>query len=143
MFQRLFPRRKFQIRSASSTPRSSLSLRVALWSAILVSTSACVTQGNYFPSDTAWIKPSQTRQQDVRSLLGDPHMVGNSGGTPTWTYGYYRYKLVGVSSTKELKLYWNPDQTVRNFSFNSSFPEDVRGERRTPPQKPLSQVERP
>ena len=70
-------------------------------------------------------------------------MVGNSGGTPTWTYGYYRYKLVGVSSTKELKLYWNPDQTVRNFSFNSSFPEDVRGERRTPPQKPLSQVERP
>lgn len=129
--------------TTSPAPKSSVSLRLALWSVILLSTSACVTHGNYFPSDTAWIKQSQTRQQDVRSLLGDPHMVGNSGGTPTWTYGYYRYKLVGVSSTKELKLYWNPDQTVRNFSFNSSFPEDVRGERRTPPQKPLSQVERP
>jgi outer membrane protein assembly factor BamE (lipoprotein component of BamABCDE complex) len=118
-------------------------MRACLLATVIFSAPACVTQGNYFPSDTAWIKPSQTRQQDVRSLLGDPHMVGNSGGTPTWTYGYYRYKLVGVSSTKELKLYWNPDQTVRNFSFNSSFPEDVRGERRSPPPKPLSQVERP
>jgi len=116
--------------------------QVLALSSILLGASACVTQGNYFPSDMAWIKPSQTKQTDVRSLLGDPHMVGSSGGTPTWTYGYYRYKLIGPSFTKELKLFWNPDQSIRNYSFNSSFPEDVRGERRAAPAKPASQVGR-
>lgn len=87
----------------------------------------CVTSGKYFASDTAWIKNNQTRQEDVKSLLGQPFMVGNSGGSPTWTYGYYRYKLVGESFTKELKFYWNPDRTVQSFSFNSSFPEDISG----------------
>lgn len=85
----------------------------------------CVTSGKYFASETSWIKNNQTRQEDVRSLLGKPFMVGNSGGSPTWTYGYYRYKLVGDSFTKELKFYWNPDRTVQSFSFNSSFPEDI------------------
>jgi len=87
----------------------------------------CVTSGKYFASETSWIKPNKTRQEEVRGLLGDPFMVGNSGGSPTWTYGYYRYKLVGESFTKELKFYWNGDRTVQSFSFNSSFPDDVSG----------------
>ena len=90
-------------------------------------TSACVTNGKYFGSDTAWIKANKTRQDDVRTLLGAPFMVGNSGGSPTWTYGFYRYKMVGESFTKELKFYWNLDKTVQSFSFNSSFPDDVGG----------------
>jgi outer membrane protein assembly factor BamE (lipoprotein component of BamABCDE complex) len=108
----------------------------------VVGGSGCVTQGKYFPSETEWVKANQTQQKDVRQLLGDPHFVGSSGGTPTWTYGYYKYRLVGQSSTKELKLYWNPDNTVRNYSFTSSFPEDTRTERKTPIEKPASDVSR-
>lgn len=94
--------------------------------ALGVSVTGCVTNGDNFRSDTSWVKENQTKQADVRMLLGEPYSVGNAGGKPTWTYGFYRYKLFGKSFQKELKLYWNPDGTVDNYSFNSSFPDDTK-----------------
>jgi hypothetical protein len=85
----------------------------------------CVTEGRDFRSDTTWIKPNKTNMQDVQLLLRDPYSVGNSSGRPTWTYGFYKYQLIGTSHQKELKFYWNPDGTVANFSFNSNFPDDT------------------
>jgi hypothetical protein len=85
----------------------------------------CVTNGNDFKSETNWIKAGQTKQSDVKMVLGEPYSVGNAGGKATWTYGYYRYKLLGKSLQKELKLYWRPDGTVDTFTFNSSFPDDM------------------
>ncbi len=85
----------------------------------------CVTEGKDFKSDVTWIKDGQTKNSDVKMVLGAPHSVGNSGGKETWTYGFYRYKLIGKSLQKELKFYWNPDGSVSSFSFNSSFPEDT------------------
>lgn len=93
--------------------------------ALGLTTTGCVTNGEDFRSEIQWIKEGQTKQTDARMLLGEPYAVGNSGGRPTWTYGYYRYRLFGKSNQKELKLYWNPDGTVSTFSFNSSFPEDT------------------
>ena len=93
---------------------------------LVVSATHCITSGKEFPSQTDWIKKAQTRQQDVVSVMGEPSSVGNSGGTPTWTYGYYRYELFGKTPHKELKIYWGPDHTVDHFSFDSSFPMDVR-----------------
>jgi hypothetical protein len=93
--------------------------------ALLVAMTGCVTNGTDFQSRTDWIQKQKTKQSDVRSLLGEPYSVGSSAGQPTWTYGYYRYKLIGKSLQKELKFYWNPDGTVNTFSFNSSFPEDT------------------
>ena len=86
---------------------------------------ACATQGHEFPSDVSWIKADATKQEQIRSVLGEPAQVGNSAGTVTWTYGFYKYRLIGQSHTKELKLYWNPNLTVKTFSFSSSFPEDL------------------
>jgi hypothetical protein len=82
----------------------------------------CVTQGRNFESNTDWIKPSQTRQTDVKLMLKEPYAVGNSSGVQTWTYGYYKYRVFGKSQTKELKFYWKPDHTVDHYSYNSSFP---------------------
>lgn len=84
---------------------------------------ACVTRGRDFSSDLSWIKKGQTTQSDVSRLLGEPTAVGNTGGVPTWTFGFYDYRLFGDSDTKELKFYWNADK-VQDFSFNSSFPQD-------------------
>lgn len=85
----------------------------------------CVTRGQDFSSDISWVQKGKTTQTDVEKYLGAPSSVGSSGGTPTWTYGYYDYRLFGDSKTKELKFYWQ-DSKVQDFSFNSSFPEDRR-----------------
>jgi hypothetical protein len=91
----------------------------------VVVASGCVTNGAQFSSNVDWIKNDVTDKPRVRSLLGDPYSVGNSGGKETWTYGYYRYKLIGKSYQKELKFFWNPDDTVNTYSFSSSFPDDT------------------
>ena len=88
-------------------------------------TQGCVTEGRDFRSDISWIKSNKTTKDDVQLLLRDPYSVGNSGGRPTWTYGYYKYQLIGPSHQKELKLYWNPDGTINTFSFTSNFPDDT------------------
>jgi hypothetical protein len=85
----------------------------------------CVTRGADFSSDISWVQKGKTTQSEVEKYLGAPNSVGNSGGTPTWTYGYYDYRLFDDSKTKELKFYWK-DSRVEDFSFNSSFPEDRR-----------------
>ena len=99
----------------------------------VLSLAGCVTEGHDFRSDVAWIKANKTSMQDVQLLLRDPYSVGNSGGRPTWTYGYYKYKLIGASHQKELKFYWNPDGTVSTYSFTSSFPDDTGRTRATTP----------
>ncbi len=100
-------------------------------------TTSCVTAGNDFKSETSWLKEGHTKQEDVRMILGEPRSVGSSSGRTTWTYGFYRYFLVGDSYTKELKIYWKPDGTISSYSFTSSFPDD-KGETAPSKNKPSS-----
>ena len=113
---------------------------VALW--LGTSAVGCVTEGKDFKSEVTWIKDNQTKRDDVKMVLGEPFAVGNSGGKPTWTYGYYHYKLIGKSLQKELKFYWNPDGSVSSFSFTSSFPEDT-GKTGASPAKPGAPATQP
>ena len=85
---------------------------------------SCVTRGNSFSSDNAWVKKGQTTQAEVSRRLGDPYLVGQNSGRKTWTYGFYKYRLIGESNTKELTFYWDDAGKVDNFVFKSSFPED-------------------
>ena len=103
--------------------------------------SSCVTQGRDFYSQLDWVKKGKTRQADVKLILGDPQFVGSSDGSPAWTYGYYKYRLFSPSYTKEVKFYWNADTTVQTWSFNSSFPDDIKGVSAVPG-KPASDVTR-
>lgn len=91
---------------------------------LLPGLTACVTQGEDFKQDFSWIKKNKTTQVDVSGSMGAPYKVGRSGSNRTWTYGYYDYSLFGDSYTRELKIYWNTDKTVRDYSYSSSFPED-------------------
>lgn len=93
---------------------------------ILMTGIACISTGRDFPSDLNWIKKDQTSQKDVQLLLGDPESVGNSGGTVTWTYGFYKYQLPGDVRFRELKLFWDKNGRVSHFSYNSSFAEDIK-----------------
>lgn len=89
----------------------------------LIQTS-CVTRGDDFSSDYQWIQEGKTSKQEVSRRLGEPFHVGYSGGRPTWTYGYYHFRLIGQSHTKELTFYWDNQDRVDAFNFKSSFPED-------------------
>ncbi len=107
----------------------------------LLSLTSCVTSGREFPSQIGWVTKGKTHQKDVKLVLGDPQFVGNSDGVPVWTFGYYKYRLFSPSYTKEVKFYWNADNSVQAFSFNSSFPDDIEGV--TPlPARPASDVSR-
>ena len=86
---------------------------------------SCITSGREFPSRFDWVQPTKTKQDDVKLVLGTPQAVGNSGGVPTWTYGFYKIKINGETLTKEVKFYWNANGTVQSFSFTSSFPSDI------------------
>ena len=86
----------------------------------------CVTRGKNFTSDTAWLDANKPKTSQVQSIMGPPYKVGSSSGIKTWTYGYYKHQLFGESLTKELKLYWNKDLSLKSYSFSSSFPEDIQ-----------------
>ncbi len=118
-------------------------MRFTLFSTLLAAVlfSLCATSGKEFPSRFDWIQKGKTRQADAKLVLGEPQFVGSNDGTPSWTYGFYRYRLFGQSHTKELKLYWNDDRTVQTWSFNSSFPEDTSGVV-SKQQRPASDVSR-
>ena len=100
-------------------------LNVSLLLLFAISAVACVTKGRNFTADLSWIKKEKTSQQDVLMVLGTPFMVGSSSGVQTWSYGLYHYRIVGRSYVKELKFFWNDDKTVREYSFQSSFPDDL------------------
>ena len=87
--------------------------------------SSCISSGDKFSSDLSWIENLKTNQQDVKMVLGTPYSVGNSGGIVTWTYAFYQYVFPSKTYYKELRFYWGSDKRVKNFSFNSSFPEDL------------------
>jgi outer membrane protein assembly factor BamE (lipoprotein component of BamABCDE complex) len=114
---------------------------ILLLSSLVWCTTACVTSGQEFKSDLSWINKGQTNKDQVKLMLGNPQFVGSSDGTPAWTYGFYKYRLFSPSYTKEVKFYWTPENTVESWSFNSSFPEDIKAVTPLPP-RPASAVTR-
>ena len=92
---------------------------------IVTMTYGCLSVGKGFNSDDfSWIIINQTTKDDVYNELGEPFRVGSDSGKLTWTYGYYKYNLNGTTRTKDLTIYFNKDDTVNNFTFYTSFPED-------------------
>lgn len=85
----------------------------------------CATMGrNFDATDTSWLKAGETDKKAILDRLGDPFRVGSDAGDQTWTYGYYKYKVFGQSVTKDLVIRFTPDNKVKSFTLNTSFPED-------------------
>lgn len=124
-----------------ASPTSVWKYLAAVAALSLISLPSCATSGREFPVQFGWVTKGRTQQKDVKLMLGNPQFIGSSDGVPVWTFGYYRYRLFSPSYTKEIKFYWNPDNTLQSYSFNSSFPDDIAGV--TPlPARPSSDVSR-
>ena len=106
--------------------KSSLLKKFALIFGTIAFVSSCMSFGRLFNSNIDWIKKGETTKRDVVLVMGEPQEVGSSGGVPTWTYYFYRYKVIGSDSRKEIKFYWGEDGTVNHFSFSTSFQDDIK-----------------
>ena len=85
----------------------------------------CATIGSDFPvADLGWIKPGETAKKDVMAKLGEPFRVGQDAGDPTWTYGYYQYRVFGSSDNKDLVFRFDPAGKVKTFTLNTTYPEE-------------------
>jgi len=87
----------------------------------------CATIGRDFDSASlSWLKAGETARSDIQARLGDPFRVGSDSGDPTWTYGYYKYRLIGESATKDLVIRFGAGGNVKSFTLNTSFPGEKR-----------------
>jgi len=88
---------------------------------------ACMTVGDDFAvGRVSHIQIGKTTQQDVKQMFGQPWRTGLEDGQRTWTYGYYKYNLLGASQTRDLVIRYDDKGVVRSYTFNSTYPEDVQ-----------------
>jgi outer membrane protein assembly factor BamE (lipoprotein component of BamABCDE complex) len=98
-----------------------------LVAALAVFAVGCMTVGDDFAvGKVTSLKIGETSQQDVRQMFGDPWRTGLEDGQRTWTYGYYKYNLIGASQTRDLVVRFDDRGVVRSYTFNSTYPEDVQ-----------------
>ena len=82
---------------------------------------SCATVGRDFPTDlVTQIQIGKTTQAEINRLFGMPWRTGIENGDRTWTYGYYRYRLFGESTTRDLVVRFDERGLVNSYSFNTS-----------------------
>ncbi len=86
---------------------------------------ACAHVGsNFDATGLSWLKEGETTKAQAMEKLGPPWRVGSDQGDPTWTYGYYEYRVFGDSNSKDLVLHFFPDGKLKSYTMNTSFPEE-------------------
>lgn len=81
----------------------------------------CATVGKDFPVEKVpGIQIGKTTQQDIRLQFGSPWRVGIEDGQNTWTYGKYKYRLIGDTDTTDLVIRFNSQNIVASYSFNTT-----------------------
>ena len=102
--------------------------RIALLSLIVLASLGavgCLNVGKRFPVDEVPnLTIGKTTRDDVRQMFGEPWRTGIEDGKRTWTYGRYRYSLVGPAETRDLVGRFDQTGAVVSYSFNSTFEED-------------------
>ena len=93
---------------------------------LAVSIGACLTVGREFPTRPVHeLRNGETTRDEVRRLFGEPWRVGVEDGQRTWTYGHYRYALLGTTQTRDLVVRFDDRGVVASYSFNTTTPDDL------------------
>ena len=86
---------------------------------------SCATVGREFPVDAVTrIRLGETAREDINKIFGPPWRTGLEDGKQTWTYGYYKYRLFGESTTRDLVVRFDSDGVVSSYSFNTTDIEE-------------------
>ena len=89
--------------------------------AVMLMSGSCATVGRDFPTERVRdIRIHHTTREDIRSMFGPPWRVGFEDGRQTWTYGRYRYRLLGEASTTDLVVRFDEQGIVSSYSFSTT-----------------------
>lgn len=100
-------------------------MRLTLAAAALALPLACATVGRNFDStQLSWLEAGSITKAQVLDKLGPPWRVGFDAGDLTWTYGYYEYRALGDSNSKDLVLHFTPDGKLKTYTLSTSFPQE-------------------
>ena len=84
----------------------------------------CASVGHDFNvTQVPAIKIGKTTQSDIRSMFGPPWRVGIEDGRGTWTYGKYKYRLFGQTSTTDLVIRFDDKGIVSSYTYNTTEQE--------------------
>ena len=93
---------------------------------LLITIASCATVGRKFPAEAInKIQLGKTIKEDVNKIFGSPWRIGLEDGRRTWTYGYYKYRLFGESTTRDLVIRFDSNGVVSSYTFNTT---DIEGE---------------
>jgi outer membrane protein assembly factor BamE (lipoprotein component of BamABCDE complex) len=96
-------------------------VRLMLLLAPLIMLLGCASVGKEFPdAQIGDIQIGKTTKTDIQNLFGSPWRVGVENGEESWTYGRYRYKLIGKASTKDLVIRFDKKNVVTSYVFNTT-----------------------
>jgi len=84
---------------------------------------ACLTVGREFPVDgVSEIQIGVTTRDEIHRKFGEPWRTGIEDGRRTWTYGHYKYKLIGETQTRDLVIRFDAKGVVVSYTFNAAPP---------------------
>lgn len=88
---------------------------------LMICFASCATVGRDFPvSRVPEIQIGKTTQDEIREMFGSPWRIGIEDGRRTWTYGKYRYRLIGEPSTEDLVIRFDERNVVVSYTFNTT-----------------------
>ena len=96
-----------------------------MFAILLFSIASCATVGREFPVDAVnKIRLGQTSKEEINKILGPPWRIGLEDGNRIWTYGYYKYRLLGETTTRDLVIRFDSNGIVSSYTFNTSEIEE-------------------
>jgi outer membrane protein assembly factor BamE (lipoprotein component of BamABCDE complex) len=112
--------------SCSYGPRILFFALLLGWSAALsLVLAGCATVGRDFPvSHVSEIEMGKTTQDQIRTLFGPPWRVGVEDGQRTWTYGKYRYTMLGQRDAQDLVIRFDAHDVVVSYTFSTTKHEE-------------------
>jgi hypothetical protein len=97
--------------------------RVTAGLACALALTACLNVGQDFPTDKiGQLQIGHTTRDEVHRMFGDPWRTGLEDGRRTWTYGRYKYRLIGTTETRDLVIRFDPNGVVASYTFNAAPP---------------------
>lgn len=96
-------------------------LRSALAAAVAAALGGCVTLGKPFnAAQVPSITIGKTTRDDISKTFGQPFRTGIESGDETWTFVNYHFSVFGAQTAKDLYVRFNPNGTVKSYSYNSN-----------------------
>ena len=100
------------------------SLSLLALSCLLLITTACANVGRDFPHKAVeHISIGVTTQAEIKQIFGPPLRTGIENGTRTWTYGSYKYQMVGEPQASDLVVRFDKKGVVSSYSFSTTEAE--------------------